>query len=85
MNIYTFTELRSNLKQIMDESADQHEPALIRRPKKEAMVLLSLREYQSLQETAYLLSNKANSEHLRASLQSVEEGVLIKQKVVEPC
>ena len=43
----------------------------------ENRVLLSLRDYQSLKETAYLLSNEANARHLRKSLHSLQENQLL--------
>lgn len=48
MQIVTFTQLRKNLKQIMDKSADQYEPVIITRPRGDNMVLLSLESYESL-------------------------------------
>ena len=38
------------------------------------MVLLSISEYSSLVETNYLLSNKANAEHLRKSIAQHKSG-----------
>lgn len=61
MHIVTFSELRNDLKKIMDDSADQHEIVIVKRPKGENMVLLSQRDYESLQETAYLLGSEANA------------------------
>ena len=74
MNIVTFTELRSNLTKIMDTALDQCEAVIVRRPGGEHMVLLSLRDYESLKETAYLLGSAANAKHLRKSLASLKTG-----------
>ncbi|MDF2867668.1 MAG: relB [Gammaproteobacteria bacterium] len=83
MNIVTFTEFRSQLKQIMDTASDQHEPVIIKRSKGENMILLSNSDYEALKETAYLLSNKANAEHLRKSLDSLRDGKLIVKNLLE--
>ena len=83
MNIVTFTELRSNLAKIMDAILDQCEPVAIRRPKGEHMVLLSLREYESLKETAYLLGSEANAKHLRKSLASLKAGKTTKKTLLD--
>lgn len=83
MNVVTFTELRSQLKQIFDSSADYHEPVLVKRPKKETMVIISLRDYESLKETAYLLSDEANAAHLRKSIKSLEQGKAIQKKLLD--
>lgn len=62
---------------------DYHEPVLIIRPKHEQMVLVSLENYESLKETAYLLGNKANAAHLRKSIKSLKKGNLIKKDLLE--
>jgi antitoxin YefM len=83
MNIVTFSELRTNLKQIMDNSLDQHEPVVIRRQSGEHMVLMAMRDYESLNETAYLLGTEANAIHLRKSLASARAGKSTRRKLVE--
>ncbi len=83
MNIVTFSELRTNLKEIMDNSADQHEPTIIRRQGGEHMILISLRNYESLKETAYLLGTESNAAHLRKSLASLRAGKAKKRKLAE--
>ena len=83
MNVVTFTELRDQLKQILDASADQHEPVIVKRPKKETMIILSLRDFESLKETAYLLSKEANAAHLRKSIRSLEKGNIKEKKLLD--
>jgi antitoxin YefM len=83
MHIVTFSEFRNQLKQIMDASSDQHEPVIIKRSKGENMILLSISDYESLKETAYLLSNPANAEHLRKSLKSARNGKVLEKKLLE--
>lgn len=83
MQAVSFSELRSRLKQIMDASADQHEAVLIKRPKGENMILMSQSDYESLKETAYLLSSEANAKHLRESLRSLKAGKILHKKLLE--
>ena len=83
MNVVTFSELRNNLKEVMDLSSDQHEPVVIRRSGGDHMILLSLRDYESLQETNYLLGNEANAAHLRKSLASARSGRSLKKQLIE--
>ena len=47
------------------------------------MILLPLRDYESLEETAYLLGNKANSQHLRRSIQDLEQGKISQRDLIE--
>lgn len=83
MHTITFTELRSNLAKIMNKISDHCMPIVIRRPRGEHMVLLSLRDYESLQETAYLLGSAANAKHLRQSLASLKAGKWSKKTLLE--
>lgn len=83
MDVVTFSELRSNLKEIMTQSADQHEPVFIKRPRGETMVLISLSDYESLKETVYLLGNEANAQHLRQSMRSLKTGKLLKKNLLD--
>lgn len=83
MNVVTFTDLRKNLRQVMDASIGNHEPVIIKRPHGKDMILLSLQDYESLAETAYLLGNKANAQHLRRSLQSLKQGKVYQKNLIE--
>lgn len=83
MNVVTFTELRKNLKQIMDAAADQYEPVVIQRPHASNMVMLTQESYESLKETAYLLSQPANAKHLRKSLKNAKQGGMLVRKLIE--
>ncbi|MFT3742246.1 MAG: type II toxin-antitoxin system Phd/YefM family antitoxin [Gammaproteobacteria bacterium] len=83
MQVVTFSDLRNHLKDIMDNSADRHEEVIIKRVQGENMILLSQSDYESLKETAYLLSNEANAHHLRESLKSLKKGKLLKRGLMD--
>ena len=68
MNAITYTDLRQNLKTYMDNVIQNSDALIITRKNNENVVLLSVAEYNSLLETNYLLSNKANAEHLKKSV-----------------
>ena len=74
MQAITYTQARQNLAQTMSEVCDSHEPVIITRQKAPAVVMLSLEDYNSMKETAYLLSNKANAERLLKSIEDAESG-----------
>jgi antitoxin YefM len=58
----------------MDHVYEDHETLIVTRKNSENIVLLSLDDYNSLIETQYLLSTKANTAHLLQSLEQLEEG-----------
>lgn len=77
MDAITYTAARQNLARTMDAVCENHTPIVITRQKAEAVVMMSLADYNSIQETAYLLSHPANAERLRASVADAEAGKVI--------
>ena len=74
MQAITYSEARHDLKNVMDEACNNHEPILITRRKGESVVLLSLADYESIMESEYLLSNAANAGRLTQSLEESRTG-----------
>lgn len=77
MDTVSYSELRATLKARMDKVCDDHAPLLVTRQKGEPVVMMSLSEYESLEETLHLLGSAANAEHLRRSLAQVEAGEFV--------
>ena len=74
MNATTYSDLRQNLKTYMDKVILDSDPLIITRKNNENVVLMSASEYNSLIETNYLLSNEANTEHLKKSIAQHKSG-----------
>lgn len=74
MQARTYSEARHDLKNVMDEACNNHEPILITRRKGESVVLLSLEDYESIMESEYLLSSPANAARLLKSLEESRAG-----------
>ena len=72
-----YTELRKDLKKNLDLTSDNHETLIVHRPNGKSVVVLSLEDYNSMTETEYLLSTKANAEMLMKSIKEAESGNLI--------
>lgn len=73
MNTITYTAARANLAQTMQQVCADHEPVIITR-KDEAVVMLSLEDYKSLEETAYLLRSPKSARRLLESVAELEGG-----------
>ena len=71
MTAITYTAARENLASTMDRVCADHDPVIITRNRDQAVVMLSLDDYESLQETAYLLRSPANAKRLIASIESL--------------
>jgi len=74
MKAITYTAARENLASTMDEVCDGHDPIVITRNRDQAVVLISLEDYEALQETAYLLRVPANARRLLNSIAHLKEG-----------
>jgi antitoxin YefM len=74
MKAITYTAARESLASTMNCVCEDHDPVVITRNRDQAVVMLSLEDYESLQETAYLLRVPANARRLLGSIASLEKG-----------
>ena len=58
----------------MDRVVEGHETIIITRQKAGAVVMMSLEDFNSMQESLYLLGNPVNAERLRKSIADIEDG-----------
>src|SRR5882672_9413335 len=77
----TYTAARENLASTINRVCEDQAPVIITRNRDQAVVMLSLAEYESLQETAYLLRSPANAKRLLKSIDSLEGGKRIRKKL----
>ncbi|MBN2444856.1 MAG: type II toxin-antitoxin system prevent-host-death family antitoxin [Spirochaetales bacterium] len=83
MNAINYSDLRKNLKSVMDQIITDHEPVIITRRNGDNVVIVSYEDYAAIEETAYLLKSPKNAKRLRESIQSFEEGKGKEQKLIE--
>ncbi len=74
MKALSYTALRKTLAKTMGKICDDHEPIVITRKSEGAVVMLSLEDYESLEETTYLLRSPKNVKRLFESISQLEEG-----------
>lgn len=74
MKTISYTESRANYAQVLDDVVNNREEAIITRAGHEPVVIVSLADYESLRETAYLLRSPANARRLLDSIDSLEQG-----------
>jgi antitoxin YefM len=83
MKARSYTAVRSNLAKTMEEVCDDHEPVVITRKNERSVVLLSLEDYESLEETTYLLRSPRNVKRLIESIAQLEKGGGLEKELVE--
>ena len=74
MDAVTYSSARANLARAMDRVCDDHEALIITRHRGQAVVLLSLQDFQALEETAYLLRNRSNAQRLLSAAAQLAAG-----------
>jgi antitoxin YefM len=78
MTAISYTVARENLALTMDRVCQDHNPVIITRGRKDAVVLMSLEDYSSWEETAYLMRSPANALRLLESIEEIKQGKGIK-------
>ncbi|MDO8733374.1 MAG: type II toxin-antitoxin system prevent-host-death family antitoxin [Actinomycetota bacterium] len=75
MKTMTYTQTRANLAQTLDSVTNDREEVIVTRAGHDPVVIVSLEDYESLKETAYLLQNPANAARLIAAIERLESGL----------
>jgi antitoxin YefM len=83
MHAITYTLARANLARTMKQVCGNHDPVIITRNKAESVVMLSLEDYESLQETNYLLQSPANAARLCESIGELGKGKGKERELIE--
>jgi len=84
MNATTVKEAKKNLDRLIRQVNADAEPIIICDDQGQKAVLLSLEEFNSWQETLYLLSNPTNAEHLRQSIAEAKAGKIGEKELIDP-
>jgi len=74
MNAIPYTRLRSNLASEMDRVCQDHAPIIVTRRASASVVMISLDDYEALEETSYLLRSPKNARRLLESIEALEAG-----------
>ena len=74
MKAITYTAARQNLAQTMEKVCKDHAPVIVTRKTTNSVVIMSLEDYEALEETAYLLRSPKNARRLIESIARLEEG-----------
>jgi antitoxin YefM len=83
MDAISYTAVRANLSKTMQKVCADHAPVIITRKNEAAVVMMSLEDYQAMEETTYLLRSPANARHLLESIAELEAGNGLEKTLLE--
>jgi antitoxin YefM len=84
MQTFSTSDARANLKAVMDKVVADKAPIAISRQKGEGVVMISQSEWDSIEETLYLLRSPANAKRLLESIAELEAGKGEVHELIEP-
>lgn len=83
MQVVTFSDFRQNMKSMMNNTIDEHELLIVTRQNHTPVVMMSLDDYNSWQETLYLMNSPTNHRILMQSIKNIKESKLTDQELIE--
>ncbi|MEN8661180.1 MAG: type II toxin-antitoxin system prevent-host-death family antitoxin [Lentimonas sp.] len=83
MNAITYSHARENLAHTITSVCENHDPVIITKKGTDAVVMMSLEDYESMAETTYLLRSPKNARRLLESIQQLYQGKGTERKLVE--
>lgn len=84
MDVISYSEARKNLKSVMDKVVADHSEAIITRRSGEAVVMVSLSEWNSMRETEHLLRSPENARRLREGIAQLDNGEGVVRELIQP-
>ena len=83
MQTMNFSQTRQNLASTFDKVVENAMPVVVTRQNKESVVIISMKDFRALEETAYLMQSQANAARLNRAISQLEEGEGKERKLIE--
>jgi antitoxin YefM len=83
MRIVNYTEFRNNLAESLNIVNDDGDIVIVSRSKGKNVVVMSLEEYNSIQETLHLTSTVTNRKRLDKAVKNMNEGKYVRKALIE--
>jgi antitoxin YefM len=83
LDAITYSSARANLAKTMDRVCDNHEPIIVTRSGQPSVVLMSMEDYDSLEETAYLLRSPENTNRLLSAIDQLNRGNGVERELID--
>lgn len=83
MKTMSYTESRARYAEVLDGVVNDREEVVITRAGHEPVVIVSLAEFESLRETAYLMRSPANARRLLDAMERLEAGAGVERALLD--
>lgn len=83
MEAATYTQVRKNFAHIMNRVCDDHDPIIITRQNERPVVMLSLEDYNAIEETFYLFRSPKNAARLNKALQDLGNKTYLPKDLID--
>ena len=84
MDVISYSDTRAHLKEVMDRVVADRAPIVVSRQKAESVVMVSLSDWNAIEESMHLLSTEANRSRLLAAVQQLDSGKGETRDLIEP-
>jgi antitoxin YefM len=83
MDAITYTQARKNFSTVMNQVCEDHTPIIITRQSERSVVMMSLEDYNAIEETMYLLRSPKNAQRLYKALEQLKGDKYQQRELIE--
>jgi len=83
MNTFSYDVFHQQSAQLLNSLNDDHNPIQVTCQNGQSVVMMSLNDFQSYQETAYLMASPQNALHLNQAIAQIEAGLANRHELIE--
>jgi antitoxin YefM len=84
MDVLTYSDTRANLKEVMDRVVADRAPVVVTRKRGEAVVMVSLADWNAMEATLHLMSSPTNAARLNEAIAQLEGAQGTRRDLIEP-
>jgi antitoxin YefM len=84
MDVLSYSDTRAHLKEVMDRVVEDRAPVVVTRKRGEAVVMVSLADWNAMEETLHLISSPANAQRLAEAIGQLEASGGAERQLIEP-
>ncbi len=84
MDVISFSDTRAHLKKVMDRVVADRSPVIVSRQRAESVVMVSLSDWNAIEETMHLVSTKSNRARITEAIDQLDGGKGKARDLIEP-